>query len=260
MKNVAVVFFDVDGTLAAHNHGEMTSILERVPQSAVDAIKLLKAAQILPVIATGRNKGMIKELMDHLQVQNLIANNGRYVCAGDDVIYNDIFSVDSVTQISSYLKSHQIDFCYETADNLYKNVDSNFSPDSSMQIFDLGIDEIPENVLQFIVRVDDPKQPLVIDLPDVKAVKVAPTVYDITKESSNKAIGVNKFLAAKKIAPEHAVAFGDEVNDLEMFESVGTSIAMGNAVDKIKQSADHVTTSVKDDGIYRAVVKLLENN
>lgn len=260
MNNLAVVFFDVDGTLAAHNHGEITSILDRVPQSAMDAIQLLKDSQILPVIATGRNKGMIKELMDHLQVQNLIANNGRYVCSGDEVIYNDVFSASATRQISSYLKTNQIDFCYETADYLYKNVDSHFSPDSSMQIFDLEVGEIPEDVLQFIVRVNDPKVQPTIDLPGIKAVKVAPTVYDITKTSSNKAIGVNKFLAAMKIGPEQAAAFGDEVNDLEMFKSVGTSIAMGNAVESIKQSADHVTTSVKDDGIYRAVVKLLENN
>ncbi|MDU4451843.1 MAG: Cof-type HAD-IIB family hydrolase [Haemophilus parainfluenzae] len=48
---------------------------------------------------------------------------------------------------------------------------------------------------------------------------------------------------------EECVAFGDNFNDLDMLESVGLGVAMGNAPDEIKQAANRVTTSHNDDGI-----------
>ena len=36
-----------------------------------------------------------------------------------------------------------------------------------------------------------------------------------------------------------------------MFQAAGHGIAMGNACDELKNIADHVTTSVNDNGIYR---------
>ena len=50
------------------------------------------------------------------------------------------------------------------------------------------------------------------------------------------------------------MAFGDAENDRAMLEHVGTAIAMGNADEDIKKLADHVTASVEDDGIYKALV------
>ena len=37
-----------------------------------------------------------------------------------------------------------------------------------------------------------------------------------------------------------------------MFCDEWTSIAMGNAIDELKQKADYVTTDVTEDGIYHA--------
>ena len=48
---------------------------------------------------------------------------------------------------------------------------------------------------------------------------------------------------------EECVAFGDNFNDLDMLESVGLGVAMGNAPDEIKQAANRVTASHNDDGI-----------
>lgn len=51
------------------------------------------------------------------------------------------------------------------------------------------------------------------------------------------------------------VVFGDDVNDLVMFDKRWTSIAMGNAVDELKAQADYVTDRNVDDGIYNACRK-----
>ena len=48
------------------------------------------------------------------------------------------------------------------------------------------------------------------------------------------------------ITPEECVAFGDQYNDVEMLQLVGTSYAMSNAAPGISYYADYVTDSVED--------------
>lgn len=52
--------------------------------------------------------------------------------------------------------------------------------------------------------------------------------------------------------------FGDQGNDMSMFEVAGFSkIAMGNAIDSIKDKADFVTKSNDEAGIAYAINKLI---
>ena len=48
------------------------------------------------------------------------------------------------------------------------------------------------------------------------------------------------------------VVFGDDHNDLIMFDPCWTSIAMGNACDALKQKATYVTRANVEDGIQHA--------
>ena len=50
---------------------------------------------------------------------------------------------------------------------------------------------------------------------------------------------------------------GDMTNDVSMFEIAGLAIAMGQAPDAVKASADIVTTSNAEDGFSRAVENLI---
>ena len=57
---------------------------------------------------------------------------------------------------------------------------------------------------------------------------------------------------------DRVIELGRQVgeNDLGMFEVVGTSIAMGNAWDGVKERASFVTTDVDADGIWNACKEL----
>ena len=48
-------------------------------------------------------------------------------------------------------------------------------------------------------------------------------------------------------------ALGDSVNDLEMLQTVGHGIAMGNATDVVKKAAEYVTDSLFEAGVYNAL-------
>ena len=47
------------------------------------------------------------------------------------------------------------------------------------------------------------------------------------------------------------IAFGDELNDLEMLLYAGTGVAMGNARNVVKSAADFVTDTCDRDGIAK---------
>ena len=49
------------------------------------------------------------------------------------------------------------------------------------------------------------------------------------------------------------MAFGDGGNDSGMLRHAGIGVAMGNANEEVKAAADYVTTSVDEDGIYKAL-------
>ncbi len=52
---------------------------------------------------------------------------------------------------------------------------------------------------------------------------------------------------------ENVVAFGDNNNDISMFEQVGLAVAMGNAASQIQALADRVTADHNEDGIALAL-------
>ena len=56
---------------------------------------------------------------------------------------------------------------------------------------------------------------------------------------------------------ENMYAFGDGDNDAEMFKVVGTSVAMGNASEELKESADEVTLDNDSEGIPHMLKKLI---
>lgn len=250
MTKFELAFFDIDGTLAKHSDPKhKTTMYQRVPESARLAIKNLKDVGIEPIIATGRNHGMIKELLSSLNIESFIANNGRYVMFKNKKIAHDTFSNKDIRDIVDYLKQERISYCFETADHLYVNQNSDFVDDGSMELEEIGENDIPENIIQMIVR---SKKTFEIPIKGIQAVKVAPRVYDITMENSNKAVGVKKMLSAMDIKKESTIAFGDEENDLEMFKSTGYTVSMGNGIDEIKKISDYVTDNVDDDGVWKA--------
>ena len=58
------------------------------------------------------------------------------------------------------------------------------------------------------------------------------------------------------VSSEEMIFFGDGLNDLEIIESVGLGVAMGNALPEVKDQAKAVTTSNEEDGIAEFVLTL----
>lgn len=69
---------------------------------------------------------------------------------------------------------------------------------------------------------------------------------------------MEKLADSLRIRLDEIVAFGDEVNDIGMLRKAGLGIAMENADDIVKQSADDTTSSNDDDGVARKLEQIFD--
>jgi Cof subfamily protein (haloacid dehalogenase superfamily) len=83
-------------------------------------------------------------------------------------------------------------------------------------------------------------------------------IIEIIRYGLHKAVGLQRIAAYFRIPPERIIAFGDEDNDMEMIQYAGHGVAMGNAIEKLKQIADHVTATNEEDGIAEYLEKVLD--
>ncbi len=81
------------------------------------------------------------------------------------------------------------------------------------------------------------------------------TGIQVTHFEADKEHAVNKLLSLLRVDKNHTLAIGDGDNDLPLFKGAKIKIAMGNASDVLKAAADHVVSSVIDDGFAEALRK-----
>ena len=81
----------------------------------------------------------------------------------------------------------------------------------------------------------------------------APYAVELVQPGCSKGNRLAQWAASEGIAMENLVAFGDNNNDISMFEQVGLAVAMGNAAPQIQAHADRVTADHNEDGIALAL-------
>ncbi|WP_428911355.1 Cof-type HAD-IIB family hydrolase [Niallia sp. Krafla_26] len=82
-------------------------------------------------------------------------------------------------------------------------------------------------------------------------------IIEIVRHGLNKAVGLKKVSQYYGIPKDRIIAFGDEDNDLEMIDYAGYGVAMGNAIDELKNLANDITYTNEEDGIGHYLNDLL---
>ena len=72
---------------------------------------------------------------------------------------------------------------------------------------------------------------------------------DLTPVGVSKASGLEHVCAELGLVAADVLAIGDGRNDVEMLRWAGRGVAMGQAVEVVREAADHVTGTVYDDGV-----------
>lgn len=94
-----------------------------------------------------------------------------------------------------------------------------------------------------------------------------PPLVDVTSSFVNnielmprgvdKGTGLAELCEAFGLLPDEVMCFGDNENDLGMFDFAGHAVAMDNAPESVKAHARYVTDSVNDGGVGSMIEKVL---
>ena len=84
-----------------------------------------------------------------------------------------------------------------------------------------------------------------------------PYFLELVPKGIDKAQSLSVLLQKIGYAREEMIAVGDGFNDKSMIEYAGLGVAMANAQEVVKQSADYITLSNEEDGVAHVVKKFM---
>lgn len=256
MKQQYALFFDIDGTLLSFN-------THQIPSSTVLALTQAKANGSRVYIATGRPPIIINNLdsISHL-IDGFITTNGALCYVGDKLVCcNPIPKEDVMTCVKDAQQKGYSIIVVGRKDvavlDPTGDVERIFH--QLLAIKDLNKAAPLEEVLQQDILQLTPffsaeyETEIMTRLPHCVSGRWHPEFTDITTNGADKGKGILAMALHQGFDPKQTIAFGDGGNDTSMILQAGIGIAMGNAIEELKQQADYVTTSVDEDGILSAL-------
>ncbi|MCR4903723.1 MAG: Cof-type HAD-IIB family hydrolase [Butyrivibrio sp.] len=269
MINKKIFFADLDGTLLTSDKK-----ISPVTRKALDDFVL---SGNYFAINSGRGLDSIKSVKEELELNYknmfLIAFNGAEIfdCDKGKDIYKTGLSFDIIPSIFDIAKKHGI-HCHTFRD------DAIITPDNGeeMQYYNRVI-HTPLVITDDIVKElpDMPCKVLALELHDLDALEAFrleimekygdkvntiyshPTYLEIIPIEAGKGTAIGKLCSLLNVPVENSIAAGDEQNDISMIEAAGTGIAVANATDIVKASADIVTEYDNDhDGLAKYLIQL----
>lgn len=78
----------------------------------------------------------------------------------------------------------------------------------------------------------------------------------ITNSSATKEHAIAELLGRLNLDRQDTWGFGDALNDVHLFNAVNTKVAMGNAIQELKDQADEVIASASEDGLAQYFERL----
>ena len=250
---IHTIFFDIDGTLVSHE-------TNCVPESARNALELLKAKGIRRIIATGRHLSEIDTLpMDGLTFDGYLMLNGQ-LCYDKDknLIYGNPLEEHALETLVAMFEQKLFPIMFIEKDRMYINFinEAVRLAQESMSAWMPEIDSYRGNTVYQAVAFVTPEQKAILtqQLPDCRIAQWMELAVDIVPKTSGKAAAVDRYLNFLGEKLPGTMAFGDGSNDVDMLKFVETGIAVGNSEAHVQAAADYVTDHIDQDGIYNALV------
>ena len=245
-----IIFFDIDDTLSRNGiiaeHNKAT-----LEQLADTDIKL--------VISTGRSKAILPEdilaLLDADILDAIICMNGQYSFDKSGRISHYPLTAEQTDKIVRLCQQSDLIHKFDSATHIAWSGENErlreFNAVTPNSILD------PEyyksnTVYQCSVFFDNQQEKMQdIDFAqyDLKLVHWHQIGADILPAEASKARGIKDVCEYYAVDASECMAFGDGMNDLEMFDLVGYAVAMGDAQPALITRADFVTGTIEEYGI-----------
>lgn len=242
-----IAFFDIDGTLATGTN---------VPASAAAALRRMRANGDLVFICTGRARAYVEANFGDY-ADGFVCSNGRMAFMGDRNLVDAQLTDDQIQRFTAALDEVGAGYAFFGERDAWYGGDEAYR-DIAESVLKLGhlprIEDAPSvHAYNFDIYFDDVEHRLRATEALGAECLVNPhgphPSADVTVIGADKGDAVRGVAAALGVAIEDTYAFGDGINDLSMIVAAGHGIAMGNAVDELKEAAEFVTADIDEDGV-----------
>jgi len=252
---IRAAFFDLDGTLVG-NSGTYTPAVKA-------ALTALRKKGILTFAATGRALFELQAtgMIDGLEFDAILSLNGQYCYTQDRVIHKQLFPKDELRRILDQCKKTPFPCAFLEKDDMYINYVDDYvrhtlaylhNPMLRTADLDAAAERDVLMVMAFLpqTQVQQLVEPV---LQSSCCYRGSPYTSDILPQGAGKCAAIETVLAHYGLYWDQIIAFGDGENDRQMLEKAGCAVAMGNAIDALKQGDFYITDSVERDGVVTAL-------
>lgn len=277
-NKIKIVFSDIDGTLVPLDKNNPRG---KAPEKIKQAVKVLKQAKIPLVLVTGRSYIEAKEIAKSMDNENtyIITQQGAIITSPEGkIIYQDKINSEDTRKIlkfiSSFLNSNHLNSkIFFLANGKFYTTEEferpyNWEPVTIVK----SINDLNSNFSAYQIGIyDTNRQNLKLLQSQLKKefpkynIDISTDCYcDVSSTKSTKGNAIEKLSKILNVDLKNAAVFGDAENDISMLKLVkskgGIAIAVGNALDSVKENANYVTLSVYEGGFNKAITKIIENN
>lgn len=270
-----MIAMDMDGTLLTTD--------KQVSEKSKEVLRIATEAGIKLVVCTGRIFTSAWTFADLIGTEApIIASNGAYIREKDrdEVIYMKTLPKDDIYKVVETAKKYGFCPILFSADTIfterviftakiYEKQNESLPEDRKVKIAvtnDLKkiIDENHEIILKVVVVSEmDEIEKLnklrneIANIVDASIVASMPNNFEIMSKGISKGNAVKILGDIYGISSEETICIGDNENDISMIEYAGCGVAMANGAEALKSIADYVTDTNDNDGVAKAIQKLV---
>ncbi|WDT66226.1 Cof-type HAD-IIB family hydrolase [Companilactobacillus crustorum] len=266
---IKLIAIDIDDTLLNTEHKITTKTKQALKKALDQGIKI--------VLCSGRPLAGVSPYLKELGIsgddQYVITYNGGLVeTVSGKILSREILNNADFRRIVKYVTANKMQYyVLDGQSNVYTS-DHNVNRiavvqawENSAGIFIRTPDKLDSNfeitkaaIVGEKETLDQYEQPVKNEFSkDYYVVRAADNFLEIMHQNVNKGVGLKKLAEFLGLQANEVMAIGDEQNDIPMFDFAKTAVAMGNGSPKAKAHASYITTTNDEDGIAKALEKLV---
>lgn len=253
-----LLLFDLDGTLLKSD--------KTISEHTLSVLNKCRSNGLMIGVSTSRSEQNSMEFLSQLLPDILISSGGALVKQDKKYIYKAEFSIEETNYMITTIREICGADCEITIDTLHNHY-WNYKKDPKKQDQSWGdsiytdFENFNQKALKMCVEVFDSNtaDKLKNTLTDCDCIRFSDGFwYKFTKKGVTKENAIKKICSACDITPKNIMAFGDDLADIGMLKLCGMGIAMGNALQEVKDIADVVIGTNDNEGIAGFLVKEFE--
>jgi Cof subfamily protein (haloacid dehalogenase superfamily) len=248
-----MIVFDLDETLLRKD--------KSISEYTKSILKQCRESGIKIVYATGRG-GSAERVAPSSLFDAKITMNGAMVQVDEVIIHNCLIPYNIARPVLVACDQRGL----KTASNISSMHYSNFVTSdewpniTNYKIVDFSKHDIDAEKLYAIVNNIDDVNYIENHLPKDLYVTVSKdNMAQIMHKDATKSKAISELARFWNIAQSQIIAFGDDLNDIDMLSYAGTGIAMENARNEVKAVADFTCQSNEEDGVAKWIAENILN-